>query len=119
MTQSSVGKRFGVIDDHQQRALSGLEFVQGLVDGTLPLNAMAETLGYDIVEVAKGRVVAAERPTRGTAIPQARFTAALPQPCSTAPWGSRCSRCWTRALRKRHSSSRFRSFGRSRRRPAW
>ena len=37
MTQSSVGKRFGVIDDDQQRALSGLEFVQGLVDGTLPL----------------------------------------------------------------------------------
>jgi hypothetical protein len=34
-------------------AMSGLEFVQGLVDGTLPLNSMAETLGYDIVEVAK------------------------------------------------------------------
>jgi uncharacterized protein (TIGR00369 family) len=62
MTQSSVGKRYGVIDDDQQRALSGLEFVQGLVDGTLPLNSMAETLGYDIVEVAKGRVVAAATP---------------------------------------------------------
>ena len=55
-------KRFGVIDDDQQRALSGLEFVQGLVDGTLPLNTMAETLGYDIVEVAKGRVVTAATP---------------------------------------------------------
>ena len=65
MTQSSVGKRFGVIDDDQQRALSGLEFVQGLVDGTLPLNSMAETLGYDIVEVAKGRVVAAATPHAG------------------------------------------------------
>jgi acyl-coenzyme A thioesterase PaaI-like protein len=65
MTQSSVGKRFGVIDDDQQRALSGLEFVQGLVDGTLPLNAMAETLGYDIVEVAKGRVVASATPHAG------------------------------------------------------
>ena len=65
MTESSVGKRFGVIDDDQQRAMSGLEFVQGLVNGTLPLNTMAETLGYDIVEVSKGRVVAAAEPHVG------------------------------------------------------
>jgi uncharacterized protein (TIGR00369 family) len=37
--------------------MSGLEFVQGLVDGTLPLNTMAETLGYDVTEVESGRVV--------------------------------------------------------------
>jgi uncharacterized protein (TIGR00369 family) len=49
MTQSSGGKRFGVIDDDRKRAMSGL-------------NTMAETLGYDIVEVAKGRVVAAATP---------------------------------------------------------
>jgi uncharacterized protein (TIGR00369 family) len=65
MTQSSQDKRFGVIDDEQKRAMSGLEFVQGLVDGTLPLNTMAETLGYDIVEAAKGRVVAAATPHAG------------------------------------------------------
>ena len=57
--------RLGVVDDDRQRAMSGLEFVQGLVDGTLPLNTMAETLGYDIVEVAKGRVVAAAEPHAG------------------------------------------------------
>ena len=62
MAESSIAKRFGVIDDDQQKAMSGLEFVQGLVDGTLPLNAMAETLGYDIVEVSKGRVVVAAEP---------------------------------------------------------
>jgi acyl-coenzyme A thioesterase PaaI-like protein len=62
MTTSSVGKRFGLIDDEQRRAMSGLEFVQGLVDGTLPLNTMAQTLGYDIVEAAKGRVVVAGEP---------------------------------------------------------
>ena len=62
MTTSSVGKRFGLIDDAQRRAMSGLEFVQGLVDGTLPLNTMAQTLGYDIVEAAKGRVVVAGEP---------------------------------------------------------
>src|SRR5260221_9912741 len=65
MTVSSVGKRFGVVDDAQRRAMSGLEFVQGLVDGTLPLNTMAQTLGYDVVEVAKGRVVAAAEPHTG------------------------------------------------------
>ena len=62
MTASLAGKRFGVIDDEQKRAMSGLEFVQGLVDGTLPLNTMAQTLGYDIVEAAKGRVVVAAEP---------------------------------------------------------
>jgi len=45
--------------------MSGLEFVQGLVNGTLPLNTMAETLGYDIVEVSKGRVVATAEPHAG------------------------------------------------------
>ena len=65
MAESFVAKRFGVIDDDQQRAMSGLEFVQGLVNGTLPLNTMAETLGYDIVEVSRGRVVAAAEPHAG------------------------------------------------------
>jgi uncharacterized protein (TIGR00369 family) len=60
MTQGSVRKCFGVVDDDQRQAMSGLEFVQGLVNGTL--NPMAETLGYDIVEVSKGRVVAAAEP---------------------------------------------------------
>ena len=61
----TVEKRFGVIDDAQRRALSGLEFVRALVDGTLPLNSMAETLGYDIVEVSKGRVVVTAEPHAG------------------------------------------------------
>jgi uncharacterized protein (TIGR00369 family) len=65
MTQSAAGKRFGVIDDAQQRAMSGLEFVQGLVDGTLPLNTIAETLGYDIIEASRGRVVVAAEPHSG------------------------------------------------------
>jgi uncharacterized protein (TIGR00369 family) len=65
MTQASAGKRFGVVGDDQQRAMSGLEFVQGLINATLPLNTMAQTLGYDIVEVSKGRVVAAAEPHAG------------------------------------------------------
>src|SRR4051812_21652063 len=37
--------------------MSGLEFVQAMIDGTLPHNSMAATLGYRIVEAEKGRVV--------------------------------------------------------------
>jgi len=70
MTEVSHRKRFGVVADDKQRAMSGLEFVQGLVDGTLPLNSMAQTLGYDIVEVSKGRVVAAAEPPCGAPQPR-------------------------------------------------
>jgi uncharacterized protein (TIGR00369 family) len=62
MTQASSAKRFGVADEDEKRAISGLEFVQALVAGALPLNPMAETLGYDIVEVSKGRVVVLAEP---------------------------------------------------------
>jgi uncharacterized protein (TIGR00369 family) len=62
MMQADRKKHFGVIDEDQRRKMSGLEFVQGLVDGTLPLNPMAETLGYDVVDVSKGRVVVAAEP---------------------------------------------------------
>jgi hypothetical protein len=65
VTEVSIRKRFGVVADEQQRAMSGLEFVQGLVDGTLPLNSMAQTLGYNILEVSKGRVVAGAEPHAG------------------------------------------------------
>jgi uncharacterized protein (TIGR00369 family) len=39
-----------------------LEFVQGLVDGTLPLNTIAKTLGYEIAEAEHGRVVVSAEP---------------------------------------------------------
>ena len=47
----------------QDRAKAGLDFVRGLVDGTLPLNTMARTLGYDVVEASEGRVVVTATPT--------------------------------------------------------
>ena len=43
--------------------MSGLEFVQGLVDGALPLNTMAKTLGYDVTEATHGRIVITSIPT--------------------------------------------------------
>ena len=57
MTEVSTRRRFGLVPDEQQRAMSGLEFVQGLVNGALPLNTIAQTLDYDITEVESGRVV--------------------------------------------------------------
>src|SRR5262245_46383140 len=56
-------RTYGTVSAGQQKEMSGLEFVQGLASGTLPLNTMAQTLGYDIVEAESGRVVLAIAPT--------------------------------------------------------
>lgn len=53
---------YGTVSAERRRELSGLEFVQGLVTGALPLNTIARTLGYDVIEAAKGRVVIACQP---------------------------------------------------------
>lgn len=65
MAAPDIPKRFGVIDAAERRGRTGLEFVEGLVDGTLPLNAMAKTLGYDVVEASRGCVVVAAVPHEG------------------------------------------------------
>lgn len=62
MPGGAARKSFGRVSEEQQKAMSGLEFVQGLVEGSLPLNTMAQTLGYDIIEVESGRVVIAVVP---------------------------------------------------------
>lgn len=49
-------RTYGTVSADRQKAMSGLEFVQGLVDGTLPLNTIAEILAYDVTEVERGRV---------------------------------------------------------------
>ena len=49
-----MDKTYGTVGAEQQRAMSGLAFVQGLAAGTLPLNTIARTLGYDIAEAASG-----------------------------------------------------------------
>ncbi|PDT91144.1 phenylacetic acid degradation protein [Bradyrhizobium sp. Y36] len=58
-----VIRTYGTVDAERQKAMSGLEFVQGLADGTLPLNTIAQTLGYDVVEAEAGRVVIALTPS--------------------------------------------------------
>ena len=59
---SRVVRTYGTVGADEQKAMSGLEFVQGLVNRTLPLNTMAETLVYDVIEAVSGRVVVAAKP---------------------------------------------------------
>lgn len=56
-------KSYGTVSAERQREMSGLEFVQGLASGSLPLNTIAQTLGYDIVEAESGRVAITCAPT--------------------------------------------------------
>ncbi len=57
MTLAPGRKQYGTLRDDEWQKVNGLEFVRGLVDGSLPLNTMARTLCYDIVEADKGKVV--------------------------------------------------------------
>ncbi len=65
MPRRSASKSYGTVSADRQREMSGLAFVQGLVDGTLPLNTIAQTLGYDVTEVEHGRVVVTAEPSGG------------------------------------------------------
>jgi uncharacterized protein (TIGR00369 family) len=56
-------KTYGTVSPEHRKTMTGLEFVTGLVTGALPLNTIAGTLGYDIVEAEHGRVVVALVPT--------------------------------------------------------
>jgi uncharacterized protein (TIGR00369 family) len=56
-------KTFGTVSADRQKQMSGLEFVQGLVDGSLPLNTIAKTLGYDVTEAVDGRVIVTATPS--------------------------------------------------------
>lgn len=56
-------RTYGTVSVVRRKEMSGLEFVQGLADGTLPLNTIARTLGYDVTEAASGRVVITAEPS--------------------------------------------------------
>jgi uncharacterized protein (TIGR00369 family) len=58
-----VTKTYGTVSSERQKAMSGLEFVKGLASGMLPLNTMAQTLGYDVAEAERGRVAITLDPT--------------------------------------------------------
>ena len=62
MSSPAASKTYGTVAADRRKEMSGLAFVQGLVDGTLPLNTIAHTLGYDITEADNGRVVVTAEP---------------------------------------------------------
>jgi uncharacterized protein (TIGR00369 family) len=57
MPSRIINRTYGTVSADKQKKITGLEFVQGLADGTLPLNMIAKTLGYIISEAESGRVV--------------------------------------------------------------
>jgi uncharacterized protein (TIGR00369 family) len=62
MSSPVASKTYGTVPADRQKEMSGLAFVQGLADGTLPLNTIAHTLGYDVIEADSGRVVVTAEP---------------------------------------------------------
>jgi uncharacterized protein (TIGR00369 family) len=60
---SRSSKTYGTVSADRRKQMTGLEFVQGLADGTLPLNTIAQTLGYDVTEAVSGRVVITAKPS--------------------------------------------------------
>lgn len=60
--EARKAKTYGTVSAEERSRLNGLQFVQGLADGSLPLNTIARTLGYDVVEASKGRVVVTIEP---------------------------------------------------------
>jgi uncharacterized protein (TIGR00369 family) len=62
MPNRTVSRAYGTVSADRRKEMTGLEFVQGLADGTLPLNTMARTLGYDVTEAESGRVVVTAQP---------------------------------------------------------
>jgi uncharacterized protein (TIGR00369 family) len=62
MQSRAVSRAYGTVCADKQKEMTGLEFVQCLADGTLPLNTIAKTLGYEIAEAENGRVVVTAEP---------------------------------------------------------
>src|SRR2546423_8449490 len=56
-------RTFGVTPTDQILTYDGLGFLQAIADGTLPAPPIAETLGFDLVHVEKGKAVFEGPPT--------------------------------------------------------
>jgi acyl-coenzyme A thioesterase PaaI-like protein len=98
--------------------MSGLEFVRGLADGTLPLNTIAQTLGYDITEAENGRVIATAEPSDTHLNSAGTVHGGLAATLLDSCMGLAIQSTLERALARQLWSSRFRFCGRSRRKPA-
>jgi len=73
-----ASRTYGTVSAERRSEMSGLEFVQGLASGTLPLNTIARTLGYDITEAVSGRVVVTAQPNDNHLNPAGTVHGGLP-----------------------------------------
>jgi uncharacterized protein (TIGR00369 family) len=55
--------RYGLTPAHELAGLSGLEFLQGLIEGRFPAPPVSQTAGFHIVEAREGEVVFEGEPT--------------------------------------------------------
>ena len=53
----SKTRQFGVVSADVLLSQNGLDFLQGVIDGRFPAPPIAETLGFQLVSVEKGRAV--------------------------------------------------------------
>lgn len=51
------GKTYGLVALDDIKALGGLEFLKGIVNGTQPHPPMSELLGFHLIEIEQGRAV--------------------------------------------------------------
>jgi hypothetical protein len=103
-----ASKTYGTVAAERRKEMSGLDFVRGLVDGTLPLNTIARTLDYDSPRRrADAWSLRPIRATRSSTL-AAPCTAGSRRRCSIATWGLRSGRPWRRASVRRRWSSRSR-----------
>ena len=63
MLSGIASRSYGTVAADRRKEMSGLKFVRGLVEGILPLNTIARTLGYDVTEVVDGRVIVTVKPS--------------------------------------------------------
>src|ERR1700684_2712163 len=96
-------KTYGTVSPEQRKEMSGLQFVQGMVAGTLPHNTIAQTLGYTIAEAESGRVVITAEPDDTLLNPAGTvhggFSATLLDSCMGSPFSRRSTEasvrpCW-------------------------
>jgi len=62
MPSRIANRTYGTVSGDKKKEMTGLDFVPGLADGTLPLNTIARILGYNVTEAESGRVVVIAEP---------------------------------------------------------
>jgi hypothetical protein len=96
MPSGIASKTYGTVAADRRKEMSGLQFVRGLVEGSLPLNTIAQTLGYQVTEAADGRVVVTAKPGEAPSTRPVPCMAGSRPRCWIAAWGSPSGRRWRR-----------------------